>query len=269
LSTNYISTRRPSPSSNDYRFTQDRKDVIKKEIARLLDVGFIKELYHPNWLANPLLVPKKYKDWRMCVDYIDLNKTFKKDPFGLPRINQVLFSTAGCNLLSFLDCYSEYHQMKTSFITLFGMFYYTTMPFRLKSAVATYQRGIQWCLHSQLEHNAEAYIDDVVVKTREDKGLISDLAETFNNLMKLKMKLNPKKCTFSVSTGKLLGYMVSHHGIDPNPEKVLAVTKMKPSESLHDVQKLMGCMAALSRFISRLGVRGLPFFKLLKEQDKF
>jgi hypothetical protein len=88
------------------RFAQDKKDVIKKEIARLLDVGFIKEVYHSNWLANPFLVPKKNKDWWMCVDYTDLNKACKKDPFGLPRIYQIVDSMTGCSLLSFLNCYS-------------------------------------------------------------------------------------------------------------------------------------------------------------------
>jgi hypothetical protein len=208
----------------------------------------------------------------MCVDYTDLNKACKKDPFRLPRIDQVVDSTTCCCLICFLDCYLGYHQIplmvqdqiKTSFITPFGAFCYTTMPFRLKSVGATYHRGIQWCLHSQLGHNVEAYVHDVVVKTQEE-GLISDLAETFNNLRQFKMKLNPKKCTFGVPFGKLLGYMVSHRGIDPNPDKVSAITKMKLPERLHDVQKLMGCMAALSRFILQLGVRGLPFFKLLKK----
>jgi hypothetical protein len=124
------------------------------------------------------------------------------------------------------------------------------MPFGLRSAGAIYQRGIQQCLHSQLGRNAEAYVDDVVVKTREDEGLISDLVEIFDNLRKFKIRLNPNKWTFGVPSEKLLGYMVSHCGIDPNPEKVLSITKMKPPESLHDVQKLMGCMATLSRFIS-------------------
>jgi hypothetical protein len=109
------------------------------------------------------------------------------------------------------------------------------MPFGLKSVGATYQRGIQWCLYSQLGHNTEAYVDDVIVKTQEEEGLISDLAETFDNLRKFKMKLNPEKCTFGVPSRKLLGYMVSQHGIDPNPEKVSAITKMKPLESLQDV----------------------------------
>jgi hypothetical protein len=213
----------------------------------------------------------------MCVNYTGLNKACKKHPFGLPQIAQVVDSTTGGSLLSFLDCYSGYHQIplkvedqiKTSFITLFCAFCYTTMPFGLKSTGATYQWGIQQCLHSQLGHNAEAYDDDVIVKTQDEEGLISDLAETFDNLRKFKMKLNSEKCAFNVPFGKLLGYMVSHSGIDRNLEKVLAITQIKPPESLHDVHKLTGCMAALSRFISRLGIRGLPFFKLLKKQDKF
>jgi hypothetical protein len=102
-------------------------------------------------------------------------------------------SMTDCSLLSFLDCYSGYHQIplkeedqiKTSFITLFNTFYYTMMPFRLKSAGATYQRGIQRCLHTQLGCKAEEYVDDVIIKTQEDEGLISDLAETFDNLRKL------------------------------------------------------------------------------------
>jgi hypothetical protein len=96
--------------------------------------------------------------------------------------------------------------------------------FRLKSAGATYQRGIQWCLHSQLGHNAEAYVDDMVIKIQEDEGLISNLAETFDNLRTFKMKLNPDKCTFGVPSGKLLRYMVSLCGIDPNLEKVSTIT---------------------------------------------
>jgi hypothetical protein len=79
------------------------------------------------------------------------------------------------------------------------------------------------------------YVDDMVVKTQEDEGLISDLAETFDNLRKFKMKLNLDKCTFCVPLRKLLGYMVSHRGIDPNPVEVSAITKMKLPERLHDV----------------------------------
>jgi hypothetical protein len=128
---------------------------MKKELAKLLAVGFIKEVCHPEWLANPVLVLKKNNnEWRMCVDYIDLNKHFPKDPFALPRIDQVIDSTAGCILLSFLNCYSDYHQItlkeedqiKMAFIIPFGAYAYTTMSFGLKNAGATYQRAIQLCL---------------------------------------------------------------------------------------------------------------------------
>jgi hypothetical protein len=89
------------------RFTPDKREAIRAELA-----GFIREVLHPEWLANPVLVLKKNKvDWRMCVDYTDLNKHCPKDPFGLPRIDQVVDSTAGCSVLSFLDCYSGYHQI--------------------------------------------------------------------------------------------------------------------------------------------------------------
>jgi hypothetical protein len=126
----------------------------------------------------------------MCVDYSDLNKHCPKDPFALPRIDQVIDSTTGCVLLSFLDCYSDYHQIalkeedqiKTAFITPFGAYDYTLMSFGLKNAGATYQRAIQLCLADQLHRNVETYVDDVVIKIRSHDEFITDLEETFNNL---------------------------------------------------------------------------------------
>ena len=128
------------------RFAQDRKEAIRVEVTRLLAAGFIREVTHPEWLANLVLVKKKNGECRICVDYTDLNKHCPKDPFPLPRIYQVVDSTAGCALLSFLDCCLGYHQIalkksdqeKTSFITPFGAYCYNTMTFSLKNAGATY-----------------------------------------------------------------------------------------------------------------------------------
>jgi hypothetical protein len=93
-------------------FADDQWDAIKKELAKLLAASFIREVFHPELLANPVLVRKKNSnEWRMCVNYTDLNKHCPKDPFGLPRIDQVIDSTAGCDLLCFLDCYPGYHQI--------------------------------------------------------------------------------------------------------------------------------------------------------------
>jgi hypothetical protein len=153
----------------------------------------------------------------------------------LPRIDQVIDSTAGCDLVCFLDCYSGYHQIaikeedqeKTAFITPFGAYYYTTMSFGLKNAGATYQRAIQACFKKQLNKNVEAYVDDVVVMTRNSNTLIADLEETFASLREYRWKLNPNKCIFNVPLGKLLGYIISHCGIEDNPEKISAITSRK------------------------------------------
>jgi hypothetical protein len=143
------------------------------------------------------------------------------------------------------------------------------MSFGLKNASATYQRAIQACFKRQLNKNIEAYVDDVVVKTRNSSTLIDDLEETSASLREYHWKLNPNKCVFDVPSSKLLGFIISHHGIEANPEKISAITSMKAPTCIKDVHKLTGCMAALNRFTLKLGERGLPFFKLLKHQEKF
>ena len=158
----------------------------------------------------------------MCIDYTSLNKACPKDPFALPRIDQVIDSTAGCELLSFLDAYSGYHQiklnpedrLKTAFITPFGAFCYLTMTFGLRNAGATFQRCMQKCLLKQLGRNAHVYVDDVVVKTEKRGTLLEDLKETFENLRRFQIKLNPEKCVFGVPAGQLLGFLVSVRDIE-------------------------------------------------------
>jgi hypothetical protein len=125
------------------------------------------------------------------------------------------------------------------------------------------------CFADQLHQNVEAYMDDVVIKTRNTDGLIADLEETFSSLRRFWWKLNQTKCIFGVPLGKLLGFIINNQGIEANLVKILAITDMGAPAIIKDVQKLIGCMTALNRFISRLGERGLPFFKLLKRQDKF
>jgi hypothetical protein len=128
------------------RFDEEQRLEIGVELRKLLEAEFIKEVFHPTWLANHVLVKKKNGKWRMCVHYNSLNKACTKVPFPLPRIDQIVELTAGCELLCFLDAYSEYHQIKmkesgqltTSFITSFGMFCYVTMSFGLQNAGATY-----------------------------------------------------------------------------------------------------------------------------------
>jgi hypothetical protein len=259
------------------RFDEERRRAIGAELRKLLEAGFIKEVFHPTWLANPVLVKKKNGKWRMCVDFTSLNKACPKVPFPLPCIDQIVDSTAGCELLCFLDAYSGYHQIKmkesdqlaTSFITPFGMYCYVTMLFDLRNAGATYQRCMQHVFGDHIGRTVEAYVDDIVVKTRKADDLVNDLNVVFGCLRANGVKLNPEKCVFGVPRGMLLGYIVSQRGIEANPEKVAALERMGPIRDLKGVQRVLECLAALSRFISRLGEKGLPLYHLLKKHERF
>jgi hypothetical protein len=165
------------------RFDEEKRRAIGKEIHKQMDAGFIKEVFHPEWLA----IQKKCRKWRMCVDYTGLNKACPKVPYPLPRIDQIVDSTAGCETMSFLDAYSGYHQISmkesdqlaTSFITPFGMYCYITMPFGLRNAGATYQRCMNHAFGEHIGRTVEDYVDDIVVKTRKASNLLTDLETTF------------------------------------------------------------------------------------------
>jgi hypothetical protein len=163
----------------------------------------------------------------------------------------------------------EFDQLVTSFITPFGIYCYITMPFGLKNAGATYQRCMNTVFGKPIGRTVEAYVDDIVVKSKHASSIIDDLGLAFAALKAKNVKLNPKKCVFGVPRGMLFGFIVSRRGIKANLEKISAITNMGPIQNLKGVQRVMGCLAALSRFISRLGKRGLPLYKLLKKADRF
>jgi hypothetical protein len=253
------------------------QDFIRKEVQKLLDAGFIEEVHHPVWLANPVIVPKANGKLRMCIDYTSLNKACPKDPYPLPHIDQIMDSTSGCDLLSFLDAYSGFHQIQmsredrkhTAFVTVDGLYYYVVMPYGLKNALPTFVRAMSKTFRDLIRDKVEVYVDDIIVKTKRGSTLVEDLTLIFDKLRATRTKLNPDKCVFGVSAGKLLGFLVSHWGIEANPEKIKAIEAMRPPARIKDVQKLTGSLAALSRFISRLAERAPPFFKLLRKSGPF
>jgi len=175
----------------------------------------------------------------------------------------------------------ESDQLATSFITPFGSYCYVSIPFGLKNAGTTYQHCMQACFSDQINPPTDpdradppramvaVYVDDIVIKTLCADDLVATLSATVVNLKRFNIKLNPEKYTFGVPKGKLLGYMVSERGIEANSDKIAAITNMGPIRGIKGVQRLIGCLAALSRFIARLGERGLPPYKLLKKSDIF
>ena len=176
-----------------------------------------------------------------------------------------------------MDAYSGYNQIAmhppdqehTSFVTDKGLYCYNVMPFGLKNTGATYQRLVNRMFASQIEVNMKVYVDDMLVKSKRQKNHIQDLTECFSILRKYNMKLNPQKCSFGVSSGKFLGFIVNARGIEANPDKIKALIEMPSPKKHKDVQSLTGRMAALSRFILKSTDKCVPFFNLLRGNKKF
>jgi hypothetical protein len=161
--------------------------------------------------------------------------TYCFDDFPLPRIDKVVDDASNCQLMSFLDCFSGYHQIwmrrvveeKTSFTTPFGTYCFVRMPEGLKNVGPSFSRMSSKVLGPQLRRNVLAYVDDIVVTSAERKNHVVDLAEIFANLRKANLSLNPEKCVFGVDKGKVLGCLVSTKGIEANPDKVKALQNME------------------------------------------
>ncbi|KAL0386593.1 UNVERIFIED_CONTAM: Pro-Pol polyprotein [Sesamum latifolium] len=239
--------------------------------------GHIEKIQFPEWLSNVFLVPKPGGKWRMCIDFRNLNNACHKDFYPLPRIDQLIDSTSGCELLSMMDASQGYHQImlapedrkKVSFITSTDTFYYVAMLFGLKNAGATYQRLVDKIFRPQLGRNVEVYVDDMLVKSKKAEDHVTDLEETFSVLRKYRLKFNPAKCTFEVRGGRFLGFMVTQRGIEANPLKIKAILDMKVPTCINEVQRLTERIAALSRFISKSAEKSLPFFKILRKARTF
>ena len=154
-------------------FAQNQDKAIAEEVRKLLEAGFIREVYYPDWLANVVMVKKANGKWRMCVDFMDLNRACPKDSYPLPRIDTLVDSTTRHELLSFMDAFSGYNQIKMneedqeriSFVTSQGLFCYKVMPFGLKNTGATYQRLMNKMFTDQIGRNIQVYVDDMLVKS--------------------------------------------------------------------------------------------------------
>ncbi|KAL5560380.1 hypothetical protein UlMin_036591 [Ulmus minor] len=163
-------------------FNAERYMAINTEVDKLLKAGFIEEANYPDWIANVVLVKKANGNWRIRMH--------------------------------------EEDQEHTAFLTNQGLYCYKVMPFGLKNAGATYQRLVNKMFKDQIGKTMEVYVDDMLVKSLKTEEHIQNLKETFEILRRYKIKLNPSKCAFGVSSGKFLGFMVNHRGIEANPAKI-------------------------------------------------
>ncbi|XP_019087345.1 PREDICTED: uncharacterized protein LOC109125001 [Camelina sativa] len=204
------------------------------------------EVQYPDWLSNPVVVKKKNGKWRVCVDFTDLNKACPKDSFPLPHIARLVEATTGNQLLSFMDAFSGYNPIamsstdrkKTVFITDRGTYCYKVMPFGLKNAGATYQRLVNMMFVDLLRRTMEVYIDDML-------------------------------CTFGITSGEFLGYIVTERGIEANSKQIEAILGLPSPTNKREVERLTGRIATLNHFIARSTNKCLPFYHLLRGNKDF
>jgi len=213
----------------------------------------------------------------MCVDYTDLNKVCLRDAYPLPNIDRLVDGAAGNKVLSFLDAYSGYNQIpmvasdmnKTTFITDDANYFYRVMRFGLKNIGATYQRLMDKVFSHLMGKCVEVYVDDMVVKSPSHHQHAQDLSAVFSALRQYNLRLNPDKCVFGVDRGKFLGFMLTQRGIEANPEKCKAIIEMRSPTNIKEVQRLIGRLTAISRFLPKLAEQTQPIIQLLKKSARF
>jgi len=177
--------------------------------------------------------------------------------------------------LSFMDCTVGYNQILMApedqeaivFRTLKGIFCYKVMPFGLKNAGTTYQRAMQTIFDDMLHKKVECYVDDLVVKSKKRADHLQDLHLIFERLRRRQLKMNPLKCVFGVSSGKFLGFIVHHRGIEIGQSKIKAIQEMPEPKNLRELRGLQGHLAYIQRFISNLAGCYHPFSYLMKKRS--
>nr|CAN74716.1 hypothetical protein VITISV_033046 [Vitis vinifera] len=248
---------------------------VKQKLRRLHPRWSLQWLSIPEWLANVVLVPKKDGKVRVCVDCRDLNKASPKDDFPLPHIDLLVDSTAGHSMLSFIDGFSGYNQIlmaledmeKIIFITEWGTYCYKVMSFGLKNAGATYQRVATTLFHDMMHRDVEVYVDDMIVKSQGRADHLKALERFFERIRKFRLRLNPKKCTFGVTSEKLLGHMVSERGVEVDPDKIKVILDMPTPKTEKEIKGFLGRLQYISRFIARLTDICEPIFRLLRKNQ--
>ena len=259
------------------RPSKEHAEAVQAKVIRLKQARAIKEVFYPEWLANTMVVKKKSGKWRVCVDFTDLNKACPMDPFPMPKIDQLVDATVGHPQMSLLDVFQGYHQIplalddqeKTAFVTPIGNHHYKVMSFELKNIGSTYQRMMTRMFKSLLGKNIEIYVDDIVVKRKMVSEHLEDLRIIFETLRNYKLRLNASKCSFGVGSDKFLSYVVTHRGIEVNPNQIKAINNLRTPRNPKEVQKLTGMAATLDRFISRSANRCRPFFLLINKWKGF
>ena len=264
-----------------YRMNPKYSLMVKEEIDRLLEAGFIYPVLNSKWVSPIVTVPKKIGvdgkvKIRVCQDFRKLNEATKKDHYPIPFTDSVLDLVAGKEVYSFLDGYSGYNQvwirdedqLKTAFTTEWGVFAFRRMPFGLCNAPGMFQRLMMNIFHDYLRKFLEVFIDDFAVYG-ETKEHAQHLRMTFQRCRETGLKLHPGKCFFGVQEGILLGHKVSKKGIEVDKEKIAVWLAVAFPTNLTEVQGFLGCVGYYRRFIIHFSKVALALTLMLKKDSDF
>ena len=231
------------------------------------------------WAFPVVLVKKKNGNYRVCVDYRKLNALTADttSAYPLPKIVDVLDSLRNCQWFSVFDCVSGYHQIAmhpddaklTAFVSPFGLHEFKVLPFGLQGAPATFQKAIDTILSSVKYEMALAYLDDIIVYAKDWEESMYRLETVLTLLMDAGVKLQPAKCYIAYTKIQYLGYVVSGEGIQPDPEKVKAVSDFNIPKSLYHLRAFLGLTSYYRVFIQNYAMIAAPLYELLKDSTPF
>ncbi|KAF3336392.1 Retrovirus-related Pol polyprotein from [Carex littledalei] len=252
------------------------EEQVAAETKKLIDAGFVREEETPDWIAS--IVPVKRRMAKFA--YVWTSGTSTKHvprTISLPVTEIIVDHTSAYEVFSFMDGYAGYNQIKmdeadqkhTSFRTPIGVYCYKVMPFGLKNAGATYQRAMTKIFDDLIHKIVECYVDDLVVKAMTYEEHLKNLHIVFERLRQHALKLNPLKFAFMVSSGKFLGFVVRHRGIEIDPSKIKAIMELKPPQNLKQLRSLQGRLAYIRRFIANLSGKIQQFTRLTKKDVPF
>ncbi|CAJ2640369.1 unnamed protein product [Trifolium pratense] len=277
------------------RLNPTMKEVVKKEVLKLLEAGMIYPISDSAWVSPVHVVPKKggmtvvkndknefipsrtVTGWRMCIDYRRLNTATRKDHFPLPFMDQMLERLAGQEFYCFLDGYSGYNQItvdpedqeKTAFTCPFGVFAYRRMPFGLCNAPATFQRCMLAIFSDMMEDTMEVFMDDFSVFGKSFDFCLSNLNDVLKRCISTNLVLNWEKCHFMVREGIVLGHKISSKGIEVDQAKIEVIKELPPPLNVKGVRSFLGHAGFYRRFIKDFSKIAKPLSSLLVKDTVF
>lgn len=258
-----------------YRLGHNMEEIVKIMVHDLLTKGIIRPSSSP-WRSPIVLVPKKNKDWRLCVDYRHLNNITRKDKYPMPNIEEILDSLAGATIFSKLDALSGYHQIpmaeedseKTAFVCKEGIFEYIKMPFGLVNAPATFQRIMDKILEKEKWKFAAVYLDDIIIYSKSKDDHEKHLKIVCDKLKLAGIILNEKKCVYNVESINILGHIVDNKGIRPDPERITAIKQFPLPKTKKELMSFLGLIGYCRKFIRNLSEKAKPLYEVVKKEKE-